>query len=116
MPHSILSDSQDPREAAKAELEMVDALAPNGHGQQTADDDVKMTGANGDEKSDVKLEDLFADVESDEEFPSSRQDEVKPSSPPVAPSSPVYGTPCLASTIETPGLPLTIETEGMGTV
>ncbi|KAI0903739.1 DNA primase small subunit [Ustulina deusta] len=89
MPHSILSDSQDPREAAKAELEMVDALAPNGHGQQTADDDVKMTGANGDEKSDVKLEDLFADVESDEEFPSSRQDEVKPSSPPVAPSSPV---------------------------
>ena len=40
-------------------------------------------------KSEVKLEDLFADVESDEEFPSSAALNVKPSSPPEAPSSPV---------------------------
>ncbi|KAI1260289.1 prim-pol domain-containing protein [Xylariaceae sp. FL1019] len=44
---------------------------------------------NGDEKQDVKLEDLFADVDSDEEFPSSRPEQIKPSSPPVAPSSPI---------------------------
>ncbi|KAI1812440.1 prim-pol domain-containing protein [Poronia punctata] len=42
------------------------------------------------EKKDVKLEDLFADVESDEEFPSSKPDGgVKPSSPPTAPLSPI---------------------------
>ncbi|KAI0432421.1 prim-pol domain-containing protein [Xylaria sp. FL1042] len=68
---------------------MVDTLPPNGHGQQIVDDDVTMTEINDDEKKDVKLEDLFADVDSDEEFPSSRPDGVKPSSPPVAPSSPV---------------------------
>lgn len=54
-----------------------------------------MTGTNGDGKKDVKLEDLFADVDSDDEFPSSKPDGVKPSSPPVAPSSPVYAPPSL---------------------
>ena len=42
--------------------------------------------------SEVKLEDLFADVESDEEFPDSNHD-IKASSPVEAPSSPVYATP-----------------------
>lgn len=41
-------------------------------------------------KQEVKLEDLFADDDSDEEFPSSNQQKVKvSSSPPEAPSSPV---------------------------
>jgi DNA primase small subunit len=41
-------------------------------------------------KPEVKLEDLFADMESDEEFPSSNARDVKlSSSPPEAPSSPV---------------------------
>ncbi|KAI1125235.1 DNA primase small subunit [Nemania abortiva] len=53
------------------------------------DGDVTMAGTDGDEKKDVKLEDLFADVDSDEEFPSSRPDGVKPSSPPIPPSSPM---------------------------
>lgn len=50
------------------------------------------TTTNGNGERSVKLEDLFEDVDSDEEFPSSRRDEVKPSSPPVAPSSPMYGS------------------------
>ena len=41
------------------------------------------------EKIDVKLEDLFADMESDEEFPSSNIQDTKASSPPEAPLSPV---------------------------
>jgi DNA primase small subunit len=39
-------------------------------------------------KPEVKLEDLFADVESDEEFPSSTALNIKTSSSPEAPSSP----------------------------
>ncbi|KAI2634588.1 prim-pol domain-containing protein [Xylaria nigripes] len=69
---------------------MSEAPTPNGgHGQQTTDNDVTMAGIDGDEKKDGKLEDLFADVDSDEEFPSSRPGQVKKSSPPVAPSSPI---------------------------
>jgi DNA primase small subunit len=41
------------------------------------------------EKPEVKLEDLFADMESDEEFPSSNVPDVKVSSSPEVPSSPV---------------------------
>lgn len=41
------------------------------------------------EKQEVKLEDLFADVESDEEFPSSNAQDVKMSSSPEAPASPM---------------------------
>lgn len=40
-------------------------------------------------KPEVKLEELFADVESDEEFPSSTNKDIKASSSPEAPSSPV---------------------------
>jgi DNA primase small subunit len=41
------------------------------------------------EKPEVKLEDLFADMESDEEFPSSNIKDIKVSSSPEPPSSPV---------------------------
>ncbi|KUJ10681.1 prim-pol domain-containing protein [Mollisia scopiformis] len=41
-------------------------------------------------KSEVKLEDLFADIESDDEFPSSAVPDVKISSSPEAPESPVH--------------------------
>ncbi len=40
-------------------------------------------------KQEVKLEDLFADVESDEEFPSSTGQDIKTSSSPEAPASPM---------------------------
>jgi len=40
-------------------------------------------------KSEVRLEDLFADLDSDEEFPSSNGPDIKISSSPEAPSSPV---------------------------
>jgi DNA primase small subunit len=82
---------------------MADNQAQNGASHHTADSDVTMAEADADMKTtpgatahgsetkEVKLEDLFADVDSDEDFPSSRPDGVKPSSPPVAPSSPVYG-------------------------
>lgn len=42
-----------------------------------------------DTKIDIKLEDLFADIESDDEFPSSAAPDVKISSSPEAPASPV---------------------------
>lgn len=73
----------------------------NTQGEDAADQDMTMedVGVQGDKvpeatvkeetKSEVKLEDLFADVESDEEFPSSTVLDVKTSSPPEAPSSPV---------------------------
>ena len=40
-------------------------------------------------KPEVKLEDLFADIESDEEFPSSTGQGIKVSSSPQAPASPM---------------------------
>lgn len=40
-------------------------------------------------KTEVKLEDIFADVESDDEFPSSTGQDMKDSSSPEAPASPV---------------------------
>lgn len=42
-------------------------------------------------KKDVKLDELFADVDSDDEFPSSRPQDEPSSSSPSAPSSPGYG-------------------------
>ncbi|TVY90510.1 DNA primase small subunit [Lachnellula willkommii] len=77
----------------------------NTQGDDVADQDMAMedVGVQGEKvlepavkeesKSEVKLEDLFADVESDEEFPSSTALNVKPSSPPEAPSSPVHVGP-----------------------
>ncbi len=40
-------------------------------------------------KTEVKLEDLFADMDSDDEFPSSAAPDVKVSTSPEAPASPV---------------------------
>ncbi|KAI1192546.1 hypothetical protein F5X97DRAFT_317106 [Nemania serpens] len=68
---------------------MADVATPNSGGDGDGDVDVTMAGTNGHDKKDIKLEDLFADVDSDEEFPSSRPDQIKPSSPPAAPSSPI---------------------------
>ncbi|TVY46874.1 DNA primase small subunit [Lachnellula occidentalis] len=77
----------------------------NTQGDDVADQDMAMedVGVQGEKvldsavkeesKPEVKLEDLFADVESDEEFPSSAAPNVKPSSPLEAPSSPVHGGP-----------------------
>lgn len=89
---------------------MTDTAPPNGDTQPTNDDitmaepDALPSVTNGDDaaaatgngsgeeetkKSEVKLEDLFADVDSDEEFPNSRpQATPQSSSPDAAPSSP----------------------------
>ncbi|KAI1175282.1 DNA primase small subunit [Nemania sp. FL0916] len=81
MPHSTSPTSHSLGEVAAAN--MTEVASRNGDG------DITMGGTDGDDKKDVKLEDLFADVDSDEEFPSSRQDEIKPSSPIAAPLSPL---------------------------
>ncbi|KAI0017108.1 prim-pol domain-containing protein [Xylariomycetidae sp. FL0641] len=95
MPHSVTEPSKDSPAPAEADDKMADAPAQNDDGQ-AADNDIPMAETeptpettNGDGKKEVKLEDLFADVESDEEFPSSRPKDEKASSPPIAPSSPV---------------------------
>ncbi|TVY78329.1 DNA primase small subunit [Lachnellula suecica] len=78
-----------------------EAEVENTQGDETMDHDMTMedVGVQGDIvpevalkveiKSEVRLEDLFADVESDEEFPSSNALNIKTSSSPEAPSSPV---------------------------
>ncbi|KAI8631847.1 prim-pol domain-containing protein [Xylariaceae sp. FL1651] len=81
---------------------MTDTPAQNGDGQHAADTDATMAEAdnesrtppaqtNGNEKKDVKLEDLFADVGSDDEFASPKSDGLKPSSPPEVPLSSMSG-------------------------
>jgi DNA primase small subunit len=75
----------------------------NGDSQPSSEDDVAMAEAAEslpsqselaavEAKKEVKLDDLFADVDSDDEFPSSSRpaEAPKPSSPPPAPSSPMY--------------------------
>ncbi|KAI0870482.1 DNA primase small subunit [Hypoxylon argillaceum] len=74
MPHSLSPGSQGSREADKGNM----ADTPTRSGE--SDGDVTMGGTGGDEKKEVKLEDLFADVDSDEEFPSSMPDPAKPPS------------------------------------
>ncbi|CAJ2509242.1 Uu.00g142680.m01.CDS01 [Anthostomella pinea] len=90
MPHSVSNSPPNDMEQI-----MGDASPQNGD-SQTTDNDIPMaeaeetpTATDGDEKKDVKLEDLFADVDSDDEFPSSKPAETKPSSSPEAPSSPM---------------------------
>jgi DNA primase small subunit len=89
MPHSVNSESETPPTMTDGTLHdddiaMVeaDSLLSTSNGAPAGDADAK---------NEVKLEDLFADVDSDDEFPSSRPNNQnsKPSSPPVAPSSPV---------------------------
>ena len=86
---------------------VADSEAQNGESQPTEALDQDMTmadvGVQGAEvpqvtvkaeiRSEVKLEDLFADIDSDDEFPSSTGQNIKVSSSPEAPSSPVY-VPC----------------------
>jgi DNA primase small subunit len=108
MPHSITPEPSSPvTEAVMGEVEMVDEglIHPGGTPQESGTDsamsgtlvesqetDSLTTDANAiktEVKAEVKLEDLFADVESDEEFPSSNID-AKVSSSPEAPASPLY--------------------------
>lgn len=93
MPHSI-DDPQSSPAAVKDEPMEEDAGIPNDvdAAASNADDDVDMIGAQDSsaavKKEDVKLEQLFDDVDSDEEFPSSAPVKVAPSSP-QAPASPM---------------------------
>jgi DNA primase small subunit len=115
MPHSVSPEdpSAPDQDAMIAEAEtggetqttdqtMVDdAETRNGDSQihNAADQDMEMedAGVEGEEvpqikseaKHEVKLEDLFADMESDEEFPSSTGQIVKAEGSPEAPSSPM---------------------------
>jgi len=108
MPHSV-ETSESVRDTiipdAVPEPENVDPeiteeiTVSNGDSQpvENAEEDITMAepGAQGDlipdviVKPEVKLEDLFADIESDEEFPSSVAKEIKVASSPEAPASPV---------------------------
>lgn len=95
MPHSVSPEEEMP--PAGIEDAMADTTIEHGASQES-NDDITMAephalpstsnAAGGDEKKEVKLEDLFADVESDDEFPSSRPQEIKMSSSPEGPSSP----------------------------
>jgi DNA primase small subunit len=116
MPHSI--SPEDPStpdqdtmigdvEMDKVETQTTDNTSvgdgSNGTTQEDDAEDQDMTMADADDqeeqipeavvkteiKTEVKLEDLFADMESDEEFPSSNGQDVKVSSSPEAPPSPV---------------------------
>ncbi|RYP71376.1 hypothetical protein DL771_004864 [Monosporascus sp. 5C6A] len=100
MPHSVTPGSGSPLNPT--EQTMADAQTTNtqnGDGQSTgqgnditmAEPDALPATTEGKDKQEVKLEDLFADVDSDEEFPSSRGEESKPPSSPAAPSSPAIG-------------------------
>ena len=77
---------------------VADSIGPIGKSQASDDQDMTMADAGAVEEkiaikvettAEVKLEDLFADMDSDEEFPSSTGQVVKISSSPEAPASPV---------------------------
>tara|TARA_R110002060_G_scaffold15581_13_gene21762 strand:+ start:1221 stop:1556 length:336 start_codon:yes stop_codon:yes gene_type:complete len=111
MPHSVSPEepsNADASPSAVAEISTIDAMTQetsteNGNSQdsEAADHDMTMADVAGTDtipgalvkpeiKSEVKLEDLFADMDSDEEFPSSTGQKLKiTSSPPEAPPSPV---------------------------
>ena len=71
-------DAAEPAEAQrqspiKEDIDMADAAPePTGVAEQVANEEPKEEGTSERKKEDVKLEDLFADVDSDDEFPSSR--------------------------------------------
>lgn len=104
MPHSVSPEAQE----LDAEAMATDVEASNDAPMRDGDEDDEMamvetkieagaaiedrTAAIAPEKQDVKLEDLFADVESDEEFPSSNAQDLKMSSSPEAPASPMFVT------------------------
>lgn len=102
MPHSTSPEVQEPdAEATATHIEASDDASM--HDEEDQDQDVAMVETSvevdavaensapveAQEKQEVKLEELFADVESDEEFPSSNTQEIKISSSPDAPASPM---------------------------
>ncbi|KAI5920567.1 hypothetical protein F4810DRAFT_682507 [Camillea tinctor] len=87
MPHSVSPGSRSP--PTTTEETMADVAVPTGDSQAT---DVTMAEApngNGDENKDVKLEDLFDDDDSDDEFSNTKRAQNKASSPAAAPTSPI---------------------------
>ncbi|KAL2752166.1 hypothetical protein ACRALDRAFT_2044972 [Sodiomyces alcalophilus JCM 7366] len=115
MPHSVSSDSRPKTTEDPAEPVMAESATSNGDNQATADGDVAMADvaeeptaseeptAATSSKKDVKLEDLFADVDSDEEFPSTRPVDVPPASSPPA-TSPPFPTDVNAVDASDPGV------------
>jgi DNA primase small subunit len=101
MPHSDpASEAAEEKMDIQLEIETEDSPATNGDTQQTADEDIPMADASEpapavavkqeEKKEEVKLEDLFADDDSDDEFPSSRPAKETPqSSSADIPSSPM---------------------------
>jgi len=113
MPHSVSpEDPASPDQGAAIEetriddvetqesegTAVADSVGPLGESQVSDDQDMTMADAGAVEETrpvkvetatEVKLEDLFADMDSDEEFPSSTVQDVKISSSPDAPASPV---------------------------
>lgn len=102
MPYSVSAESKSPGPIAPSEETMAESDVANGNDHQTPESDVDVDiamaevepaaeeapVASGDKKE-VKLEDLFADVDSDDEFPSSKEPQLTPeSSSPSAPPSP----------------------------
>jgi DNA primase small subunit len=100
MPHSISPEAQ-PAEGSITDVELdIGAITTDTDNQQDCEDH-EMTMENAiiegnmtespktEVKKEVKLEDLFADIDSDEEFPSSDTLDIKTSSSPEAPASPV---------------------------
>ncbi|KAL7619582.1 p48 polypeptide of DNA primase [Parahypoxylon ruwenzoriense] len=99
MPHSVSPETDSHNNAT--EETMTDAPAQNGDNQDT-DKDITMAETSAvpaatseEDKKEVKLEELFADVDSDDEFPSSRQEGAKFSSSPAMPASPMGGVASL---------------------
>jgi hypothetical protein len=102
MPHSVSPEAQEP-DAEPMATDVEANQDASEHEEEDEDHDMAMieTGdeataavgysapAAAVEKQEVKLEDLFADVESDEEFPSSNAQGIKMSSSPEAPASPM---------------------------
>ncbi|EDN95430.1 hypothetical protein SS1G_11308 [Sclerotinia sclerotiorum 1980 UF-70] len=109
MPHSIspegatiqsqenMFDTEETGDDAQIIQEAEDISANKDAAELNDDDDITMAdaGVQGEAiptpatKPEVKLEDLFADVESDDEFPSTNAKDKKASSSPEAPASPV---------------------------
>ncbi|KAJ8064131.1 hypothetical protein OCU04_007966 [Sclerotinia nivalis] len=110
MPHSIspeepsiqsqdnMADTEETGDDAQISQEAEDTSVNKDAAELNDDDDITMAdaGVQGEAiptpatKPEVKLEDLFADVESDDEFPSTNAKEEKASSSPEAPASPVH--------------------------
>lgn len=86
MPHSVSPEANSPPNTTGiTDNAMVDSTVPEDVTQVT-DGDVAMEEAEApapaaEEKSEVKLDDLFADADSDDEFPSSRLQDAPSSSP-----------------------------------